>query len=106
MSSVKAHWPGMSNNEFDKKLEKSIKKLKEAYATQFAKKKCTKFVSIEDRPQIIELTKKKPVQKKTIKKSSSPKMICKATKMDGKKCTASAKDCSDFCGRHGPKSKK
>ena len=31
--------------------------------------------------------------------------ICKAIKMDGKQCTAKAKDGSCFCGRHKPKGK-
>ena len=97
----------LSQKEFDAKLQKAIKKLHESYAAELAKKKCIKVIDFKDRPQIIELGKKKPEPKakKTAKKSGSHK-TCKATKMDGNRCTAAAKDGSDFCGRHGPKSKK
>lgn len=105
-SSMKGVWPGMTKEQFDKKLEKSIKKLKETYAAELAKKKCIKVISFEDRPQIIE-TKKASTKKKSEpkKKSTSPCKTCCATKMNGHKCTAKAKN-GDFCGRHCTKSKK
>lgn len=98
----------LTQKEFDTKLQKAIKKLHESYAAELAKKKCITVIDFKDRPQIIETSKKNPEPKikKATKKSASPCKTCCATKMDGNKCTAKVKKGCDFCGRHGPKSKK
>ena len=38
------------------------------------------------------------------KQAAKPEVVyCHATKMDGKKCTAKAKNGCNYCGRHAPK---
>ena len=51
------------------------------------------------------LLKQKVKQEKADAKTVSKAEIiyCHATKMDGKKCTAKAKNSCNFCGRHTPK---
>ena len=104
MSSVKPI-SQLTQKEFDEKMKKSIKMLKESYAKELAKKKSIKVIPFDDRPQIIEAPKpKKELVKKTkvaVKKENV--VLCHATKMDGHKCTAKAKPGSKFCGRHMPK---
>jgi hypothetical protein len=81
----------MTKADYEIKLKESIEKCKKKYEDLLAKKKCVKMISINEKPQIIEQPAK---QQPTIQ-------YCKATKMDGQKCTAKAKTgCGGFCGRH------
>ena len=85
---------------YEKKLKASAEKLKKAYAAELAKKHCSQIISLEDRPQIIVQVNKpeKPKTKKE-KKEKKSSQVCKATKCNGTKCTAKAKN-GEFCGRH------
>lgn len=97
MSASVKYFSKMTKADYEKKLKESIDKIKKKYESELAKKKCIKVISFDERPKIIEPVKK---PEKT-KKASETIQYCKATKMNGEKCTAKAKaGCGGFCGRH------
>jgi len=83
-------------NESDEKLIMAIYNLKKNYSEALDKRKCTKLIDFSEIQTKVNIepksTKEKPLKK-----------ICKAIKMDGKSCTAAAKENCEFCGRHLPK---
>jgi len=87
--------------DIDAKLAEAIERLHLRYKEEFDKKKCIIMIplhtSLHMSPSSITKIPPKP-KVKTIEVS-----ICKATKMDGNKCTCKAKPGLDFCGRHLPK---
>ena len=96
----------------DTKLIRAIYKMKLKYETEMEKKKCIVFLNkaplqkgfdaktkkgckVKDKNEITNKMKELKISEK-----KKEKIICTAVKMDGKPCTAAAKDGHKFCGRH------
>lgn len=82
----------------DIKLIHAISRFKQRYAEQINKRACVKFISFHECPSIQHSSTEPKI--KNVVKQPSVTLICKATKMDGKPCTAKAKPNCNFCGRH------
>lgn len=88
---------------FDVKMQNSIKKMKECYNKHNNRKSI-----IVLKPEEVINMQNKALSKKSIQNTTKKKednVICKAIKMNGKKCTAKAKPNCELCGRHIPKNK-
>ena len=83
-------------NEKDEKLITAIYNLKKNYTKALDDRKCTKLIDFSEIQTKINI-------KPTSLKEKPQKKICQAIKMDGKPCTAAAKENCEFCGRHLPK---
>ena len=89
--------------EFDDKMQKAIKKMKECYN----KHNNRKSIIVLKYDEVINMQNKAMTKKsssKNAQKKTEP-LICKAIKMNNEKCTAKAKPNCEFCGRHMPKHK-
>ena len=86
-------------SEYDIKLIKSIKKLRDGYSQELSKRRCIVF--LKD-PIVFSVFDKK-IQEKATKKVENTietdTIICQAIQMNGNQCKAKAKD-GKFCGRH------
>ena len=87
--------------EYDKKLVRSIKKLREGYASELAKRKCAIFLKVRPITSLFQAKKEEQERKQKQKiEVKADVLICSATKLDGHQCTAKAKPGEKFCGRH------
>ena len=89
-------------SNYDNKLIKSIFNLRNNYADELKKRKCSVFLkdhivtSVFDK-QNKEKNDKKEKQNKEVADCTT---ICEAVQMNGKNCKSKAKPGEKFCGRH------
>ena len=91
----------LTKAEYSAKIKASSQKLKNKYDAILKAKHCSQVIKISDRPQIIMSITEPVCKKEKPKKPLKSKTVCMSTLKSGKPCTASAKDGSKFCGRHG-----
>lgn len=92
----------------DMKLAAAVERLRAGYKDALEKRKCVVFIkNFEDAPPCdnsrfnFVASAKKEVKSAIVKPAAKIDVaVCKATKMDGKPCTAKAKPGCEFCGRH------
>jgi len=90
----------------DKKVINVIFKVKQSYATQLEKRKCS--ILLEKPPQSYETKTEtslevKPKVNQPKKEPAVDLLICKAVTMKGTPCKSKAKPGCEFCGKHMPK---
>ena len=86
--------------EYDFKLIKSIQKLREGYANELSKRKCSIFLKEPIVVSVFDKNTKEKESKKIEKKTKECVIICEAIQMNGNQCKAKAKPGEKFCGRH------
>lgn len=95
----------MSSVKFNNQLEKAVKAMKDKYKQ--CQEKRRPIIVIENKtmaaPQKQNPEEAPKPKKEKPNKTQKMVPICCATKMNGEKCTAKAKEGSQFCGRHMPK---
>lgn len=87
-------------SDYDTKLIKSIKKLREGYANELSKRKCSVFLKEPVVVSVFDKTNKDKELKKTKTKTQVCGSICEAIQMNGNPCKAKSKPGNKFCGRH------
>ena len=90
----------------DQKVINVIFKVKQSYATQLEKRKCS--ILLEKPPQSYETKTETTLEvKPKVQKTSQPEKesvtICKAITMKGTPCKSKAKPGCEYCGKHLPK---
>ena len=95
-----------SLSDEDNKVINVIFKVKQSYASQLEKRKCT--ILLTKPPQSYDTKAEtsleiNPKVQKTAEKISSSVIICKALTMKGDPCKFQAKPGCEFCGKHRPK---
>ncbi len=88
--------------DYDLKLIKSIKNLREGYANELSKRKCSIYLKEQMVVSVFDKNSKEKESKKaeTKSKMKTELTICEAVQMNGNPCKAKAKDGGKFCGRH------
>ena len=87
-------------SDYDEKLIRSIQKLRNGYAEELSKRKCSVFLK---EPVLVSVFDNKNTEKeikKTKVKNTSAVNICEAIQMNGNRCKSKAKLGDKFCGRH------
>ena len=88
-------------SDYDIKLIKSIYNLRNGYAEELKKRKCSIFLKDPVIVSVFDKQNKEKNEKKEKKtKELAMVVICEAVQMNGNKCTAKAKSGEKFCGRH------
>ena len=86
--------------EYDLKLIKSITNLRNKYAIELTKRKCSIFLKEPIVVSVFDKSTKKKELKKAETKSTACVAICEAVQMNGNACKAKSKPGEKFCGRH------